>query len=101
MNKLEDDHVSLFKFILVNRQIGEMAISILWKNPFNYQYLKIHANEKYDFIIQTYINCFNEEEFAEINSLLMNSDLTIQSNKTSLLFDYGKYLKEFKINELT
>ncbi|RIA87624.1 hypothetical protein C1645_827508 [Glomus cerebriforme] len=93
INQLKDDNFALFNFLLVNKHFGEIAVSLLWKNPF--QFCKINDNGKNYLIIQTYITCFNKKERIKATSILKN----LNSYQTPF-FKYGEYLKEFKIHEI-
>ena len=65
----------LFNWLLVNKFWSEIAVSFLWRNPVNYRLNKT----KHHLIIQTYINCFNEEERAELNLLLKEYEFAYYS----------------------
>ncbi|RGB34616.1 hypothetical protein C1646_760325 [Rhizophagus diaphanus] len=114
IDKLKDDGASLFNFLLLNKQICELTIPILWENPFKFCNIKVES--KHYFIIQTYINCFNEDDHKEVISILKSefenllySEYEIplffkyekcNENEIPLLFEYVKYLKEFNIHDL-
>lgn len=97
INELKDDSASLFNFLLLNKQICELTVSILWKNPF--KLCKINVESKHYLIIRTYINCFNEDDRNEVISILKRKIKGLLYNKNEIppLFEYGKYLKEFNI----
>ncbi|GBC47180.2 hypothetical protein GLOIN_2v1879307 [Rhizophagus irregularis DAOM 181602=DAOM 197198] len=99
INKLKDDGASLFNFLLLNKQICELTIPILWENPFKFCNIKVES--KHYFIIQTYINCFNEDDHKKVISILNSEFENYNENKIPLLFEYGKYLKEFNIRDLS
>src|SRR5437763_16966007 len=81
----------LFNWLLMSKFWSEIAVSFLWSNPFQHRL----NGEKYYSIIQTYINCFNEEERAELNLFLKESEVEVAYNFQTPFFEYGKYLKEF------
>ncbi|PKY20932.1 hypothetical protein RhiirB3_524665 [Rhizophagus irregularis] len=99
INKLKNDGASLFNFLLLNKQICELTIPILWENPFKFCNIKVES--KHYFIIQTYINCFNEDDHKKVISILNSEFENYNENKIPLLFEYGKYLKEFNIRDLS
>ncbi|RGB25981.1 hypothetical protein C1646_771037 [Rhizophagus diaphanus] len=100
INELKDDGASLFNFLLLNKQICKLTIPILWKNPF--KLCNIEVESKHYLIIQTYINCFNEDDHKKVISILKGlfNDLLYNENEIPLLFKYGKYLKELNIRDL-
>ncbi|RIA87626.1 hypothetical protein C1645_827510 [Glomus cerebriforme] len=103
VNQLKDNSFSLFNFLLVNKQICQIAVSLLWKNPFKFCKFNINIDYKCYSIIQIYITCFNEEERTKINSIFDKVNFSTEFTKSydkTLLFEYGKYLKEFKFHEL-
>src|SRR5947207_1364703 len=94
IKQLEYDESSLFNWLLVNKHWSNEAASYLCKNPFRFNKKSI---KNYHRIIQTYITCFNEEERIGLNSHFKK---IIIYNYQTPFFEYGKYLKEFKISEL-
>ncbi|RGB29201.1 hypothetical protein C1646_672622 [Rhizophagus diaphanus] len=94
VRKLKDNKGSLFNFLFVNKFFCEIAVSILWRNPFKY---KVYSSY---LIIQTYIKLFNEEEQNEINKFLDKSFKFNNEQEKPLHFQYGKYLKVFKLEEI-
>ncbi|EXX58893.1 hypothetical protein RirG_193700 [Rhizophagus irregularis DAOM 197198w] len=97
INELKDDGASLFNFLLLNKQICELTIPILWENPF--KLCNIEVKSKHYLIIQTYINCLNEDDYKKFISILKRG-FKDHKNEIPLLFEYGKYLKEFNIRDL-
>ncbi|PKK62633.1 hypothetical protein RhiirC2_855540, partial [Rhizophagus irregularis] len=97
INELKDDGASLFNFLLLNKQICELTIPILWENPF--KLCNIEVESKHYLIIQTYINCLNEDDYKKFISILKRG-FKDHKNEIPLLFEYGKYLKEFNIRDL-
>ncbi|PKC08677.1 hypothetical protein RhiirA5_416613 [Rhizophagus irregularis] len=86
VRELKDNRGSLFNFLFVNKFFCEVAVSVLWRNPFRY---KVNSYS----IIQTYIKLFNEEERDEIDEFY-------NEQEKPLHFQYGKYLKVFKLEEI-
>ncbi|CAB4485672.1 unnamed protein product [Rhizophagus irregularis] len=93
VRKLKDNRGSLFNFLFVNKFFCEVAVSVLWRNPFRY---KVGSYS----IIQTYIKLFNEEEQNEIKETLDKSFKFNNEREKQLHFQYGKYLKVFKLEEI-
>ncbi|PKK68054.1 hypothetical protein RhiirC2_713669 [Rhizophagus irregularis] len=93
VRELKDNRGSLFNFLFVNKFFCEVAVSVLWRNPFRY---KVNSYS----IIQTYIKLFNEEEQNEIKETLDKSFKFNNEREKQLHFQYGKYLKVFKLEEI-
>ncbi|CAB5353226.1 unnamed protein product [Rhizophagus irregularis] len=93
VRELKDNRGSLFNFLFVNKFFCEVAVSVLWRNPFRY---KVNSYS----IIQTYIKLFNEEEQNEIKETLDKSFKFNNEREKQLHFQYGKYLKVFKLGEI-
>ncbi|GBC03284.1 hypothetical protein RclHR1_05050009 [Rhizophagus clarus] len=100
----------------MNKSISEMAVRVLWENPF--KFYDISNDFKSYVVIQNYIKCFNEEELNEISLIFKKlterlfmcetrkidekkvKKIMKQYNQTPPLFEYGKYLKELGTNNL-
>ncbi|PKC60503.1 hypothetical protein RhiirA1_467924 [Rhizophagus irregularis] len=93
VRELKDNRGSLFNFLFANKFFCEIAVSVLWSNPFRY---KVGSYS----IIQTYIKLFNEEEQNEIKETLDKSFKFNNEREKQLHFQYGKYLKVFKLEEI-
>src|SRR6266496_1750310 len=93
-NELELDE--LFSCILVNRKWCQIAIPILWSDPwknidtyiaFSYNYGNI---KKYVLLISTYISCLSEDDR---NIILNLSDIPSSNLLTRPFFDYPIFLR--------
>ncbi|GBB92354.1 hypothetical protein RclHR1_00020057 [Rhizophagus clarus] len=98
IEKLRDNGDSLFHFLCVNKFFSEIAVSVLWENPFKIRNIK-NSKLRYYSIIQTYIQSSNEEDLNEINNLI-NGKIKFKNGGKPLFFQYGKYLKEFQLEEI-
>jgi hypothetical protein len=97
------DSDSLFQFLLMNKFFSQIAVSVLWENPFKYTISTLKNNNYKNYlIIQTYIKSFNEEERNEINNILRRDEIKIEDKEQekSSYFLYGKYLRECNIQNI-
>src|SRR4051794_33368651 len=96
IKQLKNDGFSAFNCLLVNKCWCRIVVSFLWKNPF-----QLCKNRKrYNLIVQAYIANFNEEDRNIFNTLLSKyqKDYTLNAHDyPATFFEYGKYLKEFKL----
>ncbi|GBC05983.1 hypothetical protein RclHR1_06540003 [Rhizophagus clarus] len=87
---------SLYSCLFVNRSWCEVAIPILWKNPFKLlNDLTLESSK----IIQIYLRSLNRKS----KQYLYNNGVMLPENiltSTSLMFDYSSFLKELKFSDL-
>ncbi|CAG8577493.1 6770_t:CDS:2 [Diversispora eburnea] len=83
---------SLHSWTLVNRSLGQVAISLLWSNPFDQILLENHSRSH--LLIQTYLSCLDKEK----RQILLDEGLDIPLK--SSLFDYPIFLKKLRIEVL-
>jgi len=91
LDHLQDDRSTLYKCLFVNRLFCKIIIPILYKKPFHN--IKDHLH--YYFLINTFFACFNEKE----RLYLVQNDINI-NNKSSTLFEYGRYLESVCYDDL-
>ncbi|GBB99906.1 hypothetical protein RclHR1_03680001 [Rhizophagus clarus] len=89
--EFQDDSKSLFSCLMVNRFWCEIAISILWKNPWHYNIN--YSNKYYLFaIIGFYLS-------NDIREFLMKEGIRLPLiSSQSLLFDYLSFCRSIDIN---
>jgi hypothetical protein len=99
IKQLKNYTFNSFNCLLVDKRWSQMVVSFLWKNPF--QLCK--SKKGFHLIIETFIANFNDEEREIFKSLLgidrRNLGLNAPDHQTTF-FEYGKYLKEFKLREV-
>src|SRR5579862_2965142 len=84
---LENDNVTLYSCILVNRLWFEISVRILWRNTFNYR----TSNFK------TLISCLpNESKEILFNKGIITTALTSKPP----LFNYAEFCKVLSINKV-
>ncbi|RHZ54316.1 hypothetical protein Glove_428g49 [Diversispora epigaea] len=83
---------SLHSWILVNRSLGQVAISLLWSNPFDQ--ILLENQSRSHLLIETYLSCLDKEK----RQILLDEGLDIPLK--SSLFDYPIFLKKLHIEVL-
>jgi hypothetical protein len=91
---LEEDSLSLFACILVDKQWCRNAVPILWSNPWN-------DNKRYYGraikLIDTYVSTLSEETKQDlINEIIVKPNIIM----TSTTFEYEKFMKNLNVFEL-
>jgi hypothetical protein len=91
--ELQDDSVSLFSCLMVNRLWCETAIPTLWRNPWCYDI--DYSNKKYLFImIASYLS-------DEIKKFITSQEILLRSvSYQLLLFDYLSFCKSINVNTI-
>ncbi|CAB4435865.1 unnamed protein product [Rhizophagus irregularis] len=97
LQHLQNDRLTLFKCLLVNRFWCKSTIPLLYANPF------ANMTEKNYSIILTLILCFNKAEILQLkNQLGSNQINNINFDKEHKpLFEYPKYLENYNNNIIT
>ncbi|PKY19799.1 hypothetical protein RhiirB3_432953 [Rhizophagus irregularis] len=97
LQHLQDDRLTLFKCLLVNRFWCKSTIPLLYANPF------ANITEKNYSITLTLILCFNKAEILQLkNQLGSNQINNINFDKEHKpLFEYPKYLENYNNNTIS
>lgn len=88
-----EERASLYSWTLVNRSLSQVAISLLWSNPFDNLSL-LENQSRSHLLIQTYLSCLEKEK----RQILLDEGLDIPPEST--LFDYPIFLKKLRIEIL-
>ncbi|CAG8615857.1 7539_t:CDS:1 [Acaulospora morrowiae] len=88
LENLEYDRSTLYRCLFVNRFWCTYAVRLLWHRPFSSSH-----RDKHYMIVKTYLLFFNESEQKSL--IPFNITLDYQTQNSSPLFPYAKYLEEF------
>ncbi|GBB89843.1 hypothetical protein RclHR1_16680002 [Rhizophagus clarus] len=86
---LTDDHYTLYNCIQVNRDWCQLAIPLLWMNPFKFENFK---NFK---IIQTLIQNFDVQSKDQLLRKRVFNSSPLLSSLFSTLFNYSSFIQHF------
>ncbi|CAB4416120.1 unnamed protein product [Rhizophagus irregularis] len=91
---LDEDKITLYSCLLVNRFWCESAVRILWRNIWNFRYSRTHAPFA---IISTLINCLPDEskDFLNKNEITISPPISKPP-----LFNYASFIKVLSFSEL-
>jgi hypothetical protein len=86
LGHFKNDRATLYSLLFVDRLWCNMAVPLLWRQPFEWT-----SQENYDLIIQTYIYCLPEKEKSRL--ILAGVKLPEHSKP---LFEYPTFLRSFE-----
>jgi hypothetical protein len=83
---LTNDHCTLYNCIQVNRDWCQLAIPLLWMNPFKFENFKI---------IQTLIQNFDDQLKEQLLRRRVFNSSSLTSTLSSTLFNYSSFIRHF------
>jgi hypothetical protein len=94
---LEEDKITLHSCLLVNRLNCEIAVRILWRNVWNFQYNLQCMSRVSTSIIGTLVSCLPKES----KKLLHNNGIfVVARNQNSPFFNYPSFCKVLSIHKI-
>ncbi|RIA86927.1 hypothetical protein C1645_828523 [Glomus cerebriforme] len=87
-----DDVKTLYSCIIVNQTFCQVAIRILWSNPFKY----VKDEHKKSKIFQTYFSCLDDQEKEQISTFIHKP----VSDFPKPFINYPNFLKEFVLYDI-
>jgi hypothetical protein len=91
---LDEDKITLYSCLLVNRFWCKSAVRILWRNIWNFRYSRTHVPLA---IINTLISCLPDEskDFLSKNEIIISTSVSKRP-----LFNYASFIKVLSFSEL-